>query len=250
MEETRPSDKIISLSTGQTVDIPLYTEATMTGVVFSVSLDSVRTFLPSCLSPVRVGPQTATVMFLCTEYHSVNRGMFEPYDEFGVLIPATRRSTVSVPFLSRFPGGVGGYVWYLPVTTEPSRALGDEVWGYPKVVGDIDITDIGSRRRTTVTIDGDHFITVEIKRPPTVDLGVTVPTESYTERNGTVIREPLTFEGEMGLWSFSTRASYSLGEHPRADQLRQLDIGDRVLVRCYGSGTFVIHPGEPLSHIE
>ena len=247
METTQPTGEKTELSTGETVGLPLHTNATITGVVFSVSLERVRDLLPSSLSPVRISPRTGTVLFLSTEYHSVDRGTFEPYNEFGVLIPATRASATTVPFLSRFPGGMGGYVWYLPVTTESSRALGDEIWGYPKVVGDIDITDLGSRRRITVAIDGERFITVEIERPPTVDLGLTIPTESYTEQDGTVIREPLTFKGEMGLWPFSSHASYSLGKHSRAEQLRQLDIGNRALVRCYGDGEFVIHPGEPIN---
>lgn len=242
METTRSAEEY-TLSTGETVDLPLYTDATIMGVIFSVSLERVRDLLPSSLSPLRVSPRTGTVLFLSIEYHSVDRGTFEPYNEFGVLIPATHGS--AVPLLS--PGGVGGYVWCLPVTTESSCALGDEIWGYPKVVGDIDIADTGSRRRTTVTIDGDHFITVEIERPPTVDLGLRIPTESYTEQDGTVLREPLAFEGEMGLWPFSSRVSYSLGDHSRAEQLRQLGIGDRALVRCYGNGEFVIHPGEPIT---
>jgi hypothetical protein len=240
--------KQTTLSSGQTVDLPLYTEATITGAIFSASLAPVRTLLPSCLSPVRLGPRTAAVTFLCIEYHRVDEDTFEPYNEFGVLIPATRQSTVSVPFLSRFPDGVGGYVWYLPVTTEPARALGDEIWGYPKVRGDIDITEVDSRRYTTVTIDGDHFITVEIERPPTLSFGRPVPTESYTVQDGTVLREPLSFEGEMGVWPLTSRVSYTLGEHSRAEELRQLDIGDLAVARCYGNGTFVIHPGKPLSH--
>lgn len=247
METTRSTGNEVELSTGETVALPLWTDATITGVLFSVSLERVRDFLPSSLSPVRIGPRTGTVLFLTIEYHSVDRGAFEPYTEFGVLIPATRSSATTVPLLSRFPGGVGGYVWYLPVTTESSRALGDEIWDYPKVVADIDITETDSHHRTTVTIDGDHFITVEIERPPTVDPGLTIPTESYTEQDGTVLREPLTFEGEMGLWPFSSHVSYSLGEHPRAERLRQLDIGNRALARCYGNGEFVIHPGEQIN---
>lgn len=247
MGTTRSTEEQHTLSIGKTVALPLQTDATIMGVLFSVSLEHVREFLPSVLSPVRVGPRTGTILFLSIEYHSVNRGTFEPYNEFGVLVPATYQSATTVPLLSRFPGGIGGYVWCLPVTTEPSRALGDEIWGYPKVVGDIDIVDTGSRRRTTVTIDGERFITVETERPPTVDLGLRIPTESYTEQDGTVLREPLTFEGEMGVWPFSSRVSYSLGNHSRAEQLRQLDIGDRALVRCYGNGKFVIHPGEPIT---
>lgn len=233
----------VTLSTGQTVALPLSTEATMTAVVFSAALDPVRALLPSGLSPVRVGLQSAAVTFLSVEYHSVDGGALEPYNEFGVLIPATRPSSAA-PILSRLPSGVGGYVQSLPVTTEPARALGDEIWGYPKVVGEIDITEIGQRRRTSVSIDGAHGITVETDRPPTFGHTMSVTTESYTVQNGTVLCEPLSFTGEMGVWPLSTRVSYTLGE--RAETVRGLDLGERALVRWYGTGEFVIHPGTPI----
>lgn len=234
----------VTLSTGQTVALPLTTEAAMTAVVFSAALDPVRALLPSGLSPVRVGPQSAAVTFLSVEYHSIDGGSLEPYNEFGVLIPSTRPSSRSAPVLSRLPGGVGGYVQSLPVTTEPARALGDEIWGYPKVVGEIDITEIGQHRRTSVTIDGEEFLTVEIDRPPRFSHTISTTTESYTVRDGTVLREPLSFTGEMSVRPPSTRASYTLGES--AEKLRDLDIGKWALVRLYGTGSFVIHPGIPI----
>lgn len=233
----------VTLSTGQTVTLPLSTDVTMMSVVFSAALDPVRALLPSCLSPVRVGRRSAAVTFLFVRYHSVDEGSLEPYDEFGVLIPATRPSSRATPILSRLPGGVGGYVHSLPVTTEPSRALGDEVWGYPKVVGDIELTESDQRRRIRVAIDGEQFITLEIDQPPKFDLSVSATTESYTVLDGTVIREPLSFDGELGMRLPSKRASYTLGDR---GSLKALDIGERALIRCYGRGTFVVHPGKPI----
>ncbi len=43
----------------------------------------------------------------------------------------------------------GSYVWSLPVTTEPARALGDEIC-YPKTVANIGHHDNTTRRETTV----------------------------------------------------------------------------------------------------
>ncbi|MFC7191041.1 acetoacetate decarboxylase family protein [Halocatena marina] len=111
---------------------------------------------------------------------------------------------------------MGGYVHSLPVTTEPSRALGDEVWGYPKVVGDIELTESGQRRRIRVAIDGEQFITLEIDQPPEFDFSVSATTESYTVLDGTVIREPLSFDGELGMRLPSKRASYTLGDWGRS----------------------------------
>ncbi|RRJ31179.1 acetoacetate decarboxylase family protein [Halocatena pleomorpha] len=243
-DEVSGSERV-TLSTGQTVTLPLSTRATMTGVVISAALDGVRKLLPSGLSPVRLGPRRAAVTFLAVEYHSVDGGTVEPYNEFGVLVPAFRDASNS-GFRGRLPGGVGGYVWYLPVTTEPARALGVEIWGYPKVTGEIDITDSGSRRQTTVSVDGKHLLTVEIGRPSSLPVEPSVRTESYTVQDGTVLKEPLSFEGQFGVWPLSTQLSYTLGSHPRADALRELSLGNRALVRCHGTGTFEIHPGTPI----
>lgn len=235
----------VTLSTEQTVSLPLSTRATMTGVVVPAALEGVRALLPPPLSPVRLGPTTASVAFLSVEYHSVDGGTIEPYNEFGVLVPTIRESS-RTGFGSWLPGGIGGYVWYLPITTEPARALGVEIWGYPKVCGEIEITETSSRRRTAVSVDGEHLITIEIKRAPSLPVAASVGTESYTVRNGTVLTEPLSFEGTVGAWPLTTQLSYTLGTHPRADVLRELSLGNRALVRWYGRGTFDIHPGTPI----
>lgn len=246
-EGTDGSERV-TLSTGQTVTLPLSTTATITGVVIPAALDRIRELLPAPLSSVRIGPRTAAVTFLSIEYHSVDDGTIDPYNEFGVLVPATRGSS-RTGLTGRLPGGVGGYVWYLPVTTEPARALGEEIWGYPKVCGEVEITDAGSRRRTAVSVDGDHLITLGIEQPATLPIETGARAESYTVHEGTVLKEPLSFEGEIGAWPLSTRVSVSLGTHPRADVLRELSIGNRALVRLYGKGTFVIHSGTPIGTV-
>lgn len=231
----------ITLSTGQTVSLPLLTEATMTGVVFSAALDGVRQLLPPGVSPVPIGPQSGMVTFLCTEYHSIDGGRVEPYNEFGVLVPSMRTPSG----LGEGIGGIGGYVWYLPVTTESARALGD-LWGYPKSVGSVEITDTDTHRSVSVSVDGEPFIAVEVERPPSLPVSVSFRTRSYTVRNDSVLSVPLSFDGEVGAWPLSTRASYTLGTHPRAAVLDELSLGDRALVRCHGRVKFVVHPGTPV----
>jgi hypothetical protein len=51
-------------------------------------------------------------------------------------------------------GHVDGYVDFLPVPTDPARALGVDIWGYPKTVADVTHRDRGATRHTTVTVDG------------------------------------------------------------------------------------------------
>lgn len=166
----------------------------------------------------------------------------QPYNEFGVLIPAVEDDTRTLPHASVFTRGVSGYVWHLPVTSEPAKALGVDIWGYPKGVADITHDDDGSTRRTSVHIDGQHLIDVTVERPPMFSQSDT--SVGYTTKDGTVLREDLELHGEIGLWPYSSNISYTLGEHPRAERLKQLDLSDRALMRFAADTEFVIHEGQ------
>lgn len=236
----------IALSTGQTVTVPLSTDATVTGAVLSASRERVRELLPAGLDPVRVLPGRAAVAFLCVEYRRIGGGNVEPYDEFGVVVPAVRGST-GLPTVS-FLREPGAYVRYLPVTTEAGRALGVEVWGYPKEVGEVAIEDEGACRRATVTVGGDHLATIAVDRPPAIERHQTA--YSYTFDDGTLRRQPLELRGEIGVWPFGDRVSITLGDHPRAARLRDLELGNRALVRFSADAEFVIGRGEPIDATE
>jgi hypothetical protein len=233
------------LSTGHEVELPLETRATITGAAFTASRAGVQELLPEALTPIRVTPSRAAVAFLCVDYERIGRpGAMEPYNEFGVLFPAVPEDAGPFPTLSVLSDGGSGYVWYLPVTTEPAKALGVDVWGFPKVVADIEHHDEGSARQTSVSVDGQSLIDVTVERPPTFP--VSQSSWSYTTRDGEILRERLSLHGELGGWPVSRGASYTLGDHPRARQLADLDIGARALVRFGGTTGFTIHEGRPL----
>lgn len=231
------------LSTGHEVDLPLSTHATMTGVVLSASPEAVSELLPTGLTPIRATPGRAAVTFLCVDYDRIGHGSnITPYNEFGVLIPAVHDDSRTLPYVSVLTRGVTGYVWHLPVTSEPAKALGVDIWGYPKEVAEITHDDDGSTRHTSVHIDGQHLIDVTVDRPPTfsqTDSGV-----SYTIKNGHVLREALELDGEIGVWPYSSSISYALGDHPRAERLKELDLSERALLRFAADTEFAIHEGE------
>lgn len=233
----------VTLSTGHTVELPLSTAASMVGAVVPARRDPVADLLPDGLAPLQLGPDWAAVTVIAVDYDRIGDDAMEPYDEFSVLVPAvedTSRSALAT-LLSR---GFGGYVWYMPVTTEPGRALGEEVWGYPKVVADVDHEDTASARRTTVSVDGETVISVELGRPPA--LGTETTGLSYSVKGGQLLREELELGGDVGLWPTASEIDVELGGHPRADALRSLDLGDRAVLKLVAEGEFVIHPGEPV----
>lgn len=241
------SEGEVTLSTGETVELPLVTEATMTGAMFAAPRDRVAEMLPDGLTPIRATRSSAAVTFLCVDYSRIGRrGEIVPYNEFGVIFPAVHEGTTT-PYLSLLDAGTGGYVWYLPVTSEPAKALGVEIWGYPKVVSDITHEDDGSKRRTTVTVDGSHLMTLTVKKPPT--FGQESEAAAYTTKDGTLLCEQTELRGEVGMWPYSKRVSYTFGDHPRAEALADLGLGDRALARFAADVEFVIHEGEPVGTI-
>lgn len=130
----------------------------------------------------------------------------------------------------------------MPVTTEPSKAFGVDIWGFPKVVADITHDDTGSVRETTVSIDGDRFVTFEVDRPP----GTTIEDDgfSYVLTDDQIVQVPNRIDAEAGLWPFSSNVSVSFGNHPKADPLRSLDLGTRALGRVSVDGDVYFYPGE------
>jgi hypothetical protein len=235
----------MTLSTGEKISIPLSTEATMVGAVFAVPRQQVTALLPDELQPMRVTVGgKAAVTFLSVKYHRIGDGEIDPYNEFAVILPAVHEPTTTVPYLSALTRGTSGYMWYLPVTTESAKALGVDIWGFPKVIADITHEDDGTRRRTTVTVGGDRFITFETIHPPsmeTQDDGYT-----YTVKDDELLRVPNEINGEIGAWPFTDEVSVAFGEYHRAEPLCELDISDRALARVSVKGEARFYPGEPL----
>jgi len=237
----------ITLSTGETVSVPLSTDATVYGAIFSADRGAVADLLPRGLEPIRATPRRAAVTFLAVEYHRIGDDVMAPYDEFSVMFPAVEAGERSWPLASLATHGASGYVWYLPVTTEPAKALGVDIWGYPKDVAEIDHDDHVAGRRTTVTADGQEVITLDVEGAPGFDQRQ--EGASYTVKDGTLLRESLTLDGRLGAWPYSGQVAWELGDHPRADRLRELDLGERALARLRFDGEFVIGAGEPIGAV-
>lgn len=234
----------VTLSTGETIRLPVPLEATMSAAIVPADRTRVDELLPAGLSPIRAGRASAAVWLLSVAYHDVDDGALEPYDEFAIVLGATHGAPSGIPYLSPLHR-TEGYVWYMPVSHEPARAFGDEIWGYPKVVGDVDIEEADGRRRTTVTVEGDHLLTVDVERPRTFSREDSITV--YTVKDGRLLATRGDLSGAMGMWPYSTRFSCTLGDHPKADELRELDLGDRAFTRFYADGDLTFGPGRPLA---
>lgn len=230
-----------TLSTGHAVELPLSLDARITGAVFSAPLAALQDLLPDGLEPLRLTPRHGGVTLLSVDYQRIGDDAMEPYDELSIQIPAVRSNEFTLPLLSGLTRMVDGYVWFMPVTTEPANALGREIWGYPKVVGDVDIEHGDARTRTTVTVDDEHLLTMSVARPPSVRTSLSG--YSFTELDGALLREKTRVKGEIGAWPLTNGVSVELGDHSRAAQLAKLGLGGRAVSRLAADCEMTLHEG-------
>jgi hypothetical protein len=219
-----PPEGEATFADGRTVSLPLSCVADVAGLTAVADFDALAAATPGGLTPVRVGPGAALVTLGAVAYETV--GDLEPYDEFAVVVPVTQRALDGVPLPENH---FGGWVHWLPVTTDAGRRLGTDVWGYPKTLADVDITDDGGHRRCRVAVDGEHVLTLSVRRGFT--LGTDVTASSYTELDGDLTRVPVGIRGQFGVRPLDGGVSVTLGSHERARELRDLGVGDRLLGR-------------------
>ena len=240
----------VVLSTGTTVTLPVeYHKWTMATAAFPVPIRQLRELLPNQLSPLRLLPRKGAVVMFSAEYQDA--GPLDAYNEVGIMIPALHESDPGqwglspLSLLGLGRSYVKAHVQYLPVTTEEARSLGD-IWGYPKEVAEVNIEDSGRTRRVSVCSDGEHVLTFEVDHARTRQQSVDL--YPYTGQQG-AIRARIETQGEYAIRPLSNRASYTLGDHPQADILHSLDIGERPLSRVYATNIESrFHSGQQLRH--
>ena len=208
----------VTLSTGHEIDLPLELEFAMGGVTVPARRSRLEALLPDELSALVVAPGVGCVTLVGIRYHRVGRDPraedageetgLEPYDEFAVIVPAVREGRTDAPLAQLVGGEIGGYVHWLPVTTDASVALGREIWGYPKERADITIADDSTGFQCVVADASDDRRGRERVRLAVSRSASRIGTGhrdwtlwSYTTRDGDLLRTRAEIRGEIALGS-------------------------------------------------
>ncbi|QSG11542.1 Acetoacetate decarboxylase [Halapricum desulfuricans] len=232
-----------TISTGHTFQLPAQLSASIVGAVFSADRGAVATLLPAGLEPIRATRTRAALTVLAVTYDRVGEDTIDPYDEVGVLIPAVETGTRTWPYLSGLRRGVSGYVYTLPVSTEPARAFGVDIWGYPKLVAEIDLRDTGRIRHATVIADGQQIISFEGWRPPTIPARLSG--YNYTVKDEQLLREKTRLSGSVGMWPRG-HAELAFGKHPIGQRLANVAVDERPLYTVAADCDFEIEAGSAI----
>lgn len=228
------------------VDLPqFYFDFSFIMAHFPAPTSRVRSLLPDkSLVPVEIVPGLAVVSLAAFEYRVM--ATLAPYNEVAVMVPVRHEPEFNIPLLPLFSPDdydVAFWVHHLPVTTREARDVGLDVWNLPKVMADITFEDVGWMRHCKLREDGQDVLTLTAQMAET-QLEAR-PFYALSIRNGQLLRSLVDTQAEYYSWFVPGRASFSLGNHPVARQLRSLRICNFAIAGLYAaSARSRLHPGE------
>ncbi len=246
-EWTGPTAKGVDVGSAK-VDLPImyYREDSFMGI-FAAAYAPVRARLPSeDLFPVRLPDGRATLAVIAFNYLETSIG---PYGEVGIAIPCTygREAPPLLPLAleGRFPGW-GGFVLHLPVTSRAARDGGRVIYGYTKFVADMDFEKRPAYQQVRLAEGEAHILTLSVRQAG-LPLKDNRPIITYSVLDGQILKTTVPSRAvyQMGLRPGS--GVLELGDHPIADELRDLDVSSTALVtKNYLSRYGILPAGEPV----
>ncbi len=231
---------------GRPVALPVEVrDATALSAMFLVPTVAARRLLPHArLHPLEIWPGRAILVLAAVEYRDNDLGT---YNEFAVNLfvhhgPRPLRAGVGLWQAFR-AHTLGAYIHWLPVTTSFSRDAGRDIWGFPKTVAEIAFRDVDRQRQCAVTENGVPVLTFSVRSGGARRMSE-MPQDAYAVRDGVLFRTPSVMSG-TGVGTRLGGAAVTLGDHPRATELRALGLPRRALLSTFTAhmrATF--HPPE------
>ncbi|MDG3009865.1 acetoacetate decarboxylase family protein [Rhodococcus sp. D2-41] len=126
-------------------------------------------------------------------------------------------------------GRAGVFIHRLPVNEEFTLEAGRTIWGFPKVMSQIDIERDDAGARGVLRLDGQLVADLRV-RPglPVPGGGLATSLDAYAHLDGHTRRIPWKLEAS-GTRMRPGGAELILGEHPWADELRELGLPKRAM---------------------
>jgi len=198
---------------GRTVTMPVEVrDATTATVIYDVDIDAARALAPAGFEIVESAPGRAQLAIALVDYRDNDLGT---YHEIGTIF-----------FVRPVGGGPDGtFITHLPVDQEFTCAAGNQIWGFPKSVEQIDVTDTDTSSRWVLTMDGELVLDVTVPRGGGSDEMPMLPMTSYTLLDGRPHATTFTQGGEGFSMVFGgDGVEVTLGAHPIAKELESLGL--------------------------
>jgi hypothetical protein len=201
---------------------------------FPIDADRAAELLPGNELHVLRWGSTGFLIVTVIDYRHTNIGK---YVEYSIGIGCTRGPRPwSLPLAALFGkrSGLGQYVIDLPVSSEVSVKGGKGIWGMPKHQANLDFV-IGEKTVSSrYDLDGQMVIKVEVERTKRENFPVRASAVNWCAFRGMLMKSDIYVKARAGFSLYKEgSARVILGDHPRAEPLRRLEIGSRPLFCAY-----------------
>jgi hypothetical protein len=186
---------------------------------------NIKAILPSQrLKPYRITPWHAALSISAYQYRETDLG---PYNEVAISVPVTldTESPLFTGSLRRTPEPILLYSHHLPVSTEIARVVGAEFAGYPKFVAQIEFEEDDRWVSCSLKAEEKEVLLVRGRK---LDLAWTARRRVHplTYRRGFILRSEFVInERQTGASRNEPDLQLQLGDHPIADELREMRLG-------------------------
>lgn len=202
---------------GRTVTMPVdVRDGSSATVIFDVDVDAARALCPRGFEIVETAPGRAQFALALIDYRDNDLGA---YLEVGTIL-----------FVRPAAGGEDGtFITHLPVTEEFTCAAGNQIWGFPKSVEQIDVTTTDDTSRWVLTMDGELVVDVTVPRGGTDEMPP-MPLAAYTLIEGVPHTTRFTQGGTGSGVHIGADVPLTLGSHPIAKELASLGLSSESVV--------------------
>ena len=198
---------------GKTVTMPVEVrDATAATVIFDVDLDAARAIAPNGYEVIESASGQAQLAIALIDDRDNDLGT---YHEVGTIL-----------FVRPVGGGPDGtFITHLPVDQEFTCAAGNQIWGFPKSVERIDVTDTDTSSRWVLTMDGELVLDLTVPRGSGSEEMPLMPMTAYTLLEGRPHATTFSQGGDGFSMTFGgAGVELRLGHHPIAKELVSLGL--------------------------
>jgi hypothetical protein len=129
---------------------------------------------------------------------------------------------------------IGQYVVELPVSSEISVKGGKGIWGMPKHQGSLNFNIGDNLVSSQYDLDGQLCTYVEIEKPAHTMLPLKMSAANFCAFRGMLMKSYVYFEGKAGICLLDhAKARFVIGDHPRVQPLKDLEIGEQPLMTAF-----------------
>lgn len=206
---------------GETVTMPVdVRDGSNATVIFDVDLEAARALCPAGFEIVETSPGRAQFALALIDYRDNDLGA---YLEVGTIL------------FVRPEGGPtdgtedGTFITHLPVTEEFTCVAGNQIWGFPKSVERIEVTNTDDTSRWVLTMDGELVVDITVPRGGSDEMPG-LPLAAYTLMDGRPHVTRFTQGGSGSGVHVGAEIQLTLGDHPIAKELTSLGLSPASVV--------------------